>query len=255
MSQLSVYDICKKISGQHQFWKCYVLGFFKNTVIVNGREPDILVRYHEKDKWSINRELVSDLQPMGSKYPGPEPGLQPERLTWFRTPQPPPVDPPPIIPPIDLPPIDPPPVVIPPVDPPEEQEMTIKMNIERKNGLPYIVMSWFEAGVQVELVAPDSSIINRTVTGAKGTEFGPNSCEVGYTRGDGEYRVRVGEYQFVVPVYGDKRFIKLSFETTGLPIEIMTRLASKPMAREAAELMLQRLDAIAPGMFKIEVLQ
>ena len=256
MSQLAVYDICQKISGWHQFWKCYVLGTFTNSIVANNTTPDVLVRYHEKDKWAVSREFVSDLRPLGSKYPGPEPGLQQERLTWFavETSQPPPV----------LPPVDPPPVVIPPpVDPPPvtppPASPIIKMTIEQTSGTPICVGSWFEPGILVTFFDSHGGLIGKTKTGSKGSEYGQNSFEAGYvTRGDGDYILDIGEYQFIVPIAGAKRFTKLSFEHTGgLPPVILVRLVSQPMARSGAELVLVDLDQDAEtrGIFKIEVIK
>jgi hypothetical protein len=249
---LNTFAWVTKLTGYLRGKLGYILGTFPGSFIAGNPIPDVLVRYPEYyyDKFKMGtlvRERVADLQLAGGGPATQEGGLDPATLAALRE-NTPPIVTPPVTPPD--PPVDPP-----PVDPPEDKPMTIKMSIEQKAGTPVSVGDWFEAGVPVVLHNPTGVIIGKTKTGAKGSEFGPNSFEAAYNQGDGQYRITIGDNDFYYVLSGSKRNVRLHFERTDTPPPVvLVRLVSKPMGRIDAEDVLLTLDADSEtrGWFKIE---
>lgn len=252
---LAKYDAVTKISGPLRGANGYLLGEFSSSVAY-GRPPDWLVCWKKTldnvQYRFLCRELVMDLRPIGGGQVDVD--WKPDILFALVETSPPPVIVPPVEPPIE-PPVEPP--IEPPVEPPQ---ISIKMTITVATGTPITVLDWFEPNIPVEYRGPAGDSIGRTKTGAKGSEFGANSAEAGYnTRGDGNYILDVGDHQFIVPVSGSARFIRLHFERTSTPpADPQVKLASIPMSRTRAEAVLPEaqhaaLDKLGlDGLFRIE---
>lgn len=243
------YDPVTKIGGDIAEAVGYILGRFNGSVAA-GHEPDWLVywykRLDDRDYHWLNRELAIDLDERGK----PVIDWRPDYL-YILDPAhqaPPPVVTPPVDPP---PPVEPPPVILPPAP-------DITMTISRKPGPRKLVMDWFEDNVAVILQFPGGYTLPPVLTGSKGNQYGPHSCEPSYDLPfDGSYLLFVGKEKFSIPVIGlGEVWLHFERKPAADPLVI---LATGALGRARGEAVLATanhlaLDALGvDGLFRIEV--
>ena len=119
-----------------------------------------------------------------------------------------------------------------------------------KDTLPLMVGNWPTNGGKGRVVSPKGKVVNFT-TGDKAGDYGPGGWSGEYCREAGVHKVTIDDASADIETDG-KTFIRLTYERT--TTEELVKLVSKPMGRGAAELMLQRLEAVAPGTFQIEAM-
>lgn len=160
------------------------------------------------------------------------------------TPPPAPGGPPPVIIP-DPPPVDPPPVT-PPVTP-----TTYKIKaITHTKDFPTIVFFGMAVGLSGKLVSPDGKRAQSFVTGGK-PEFGAGGTEAGAGVAVGDYTLIIGGDSFTIPMAGQWTKIEFELNTDPSPIK-NTILESVLMSRDAAVALLQKLNQLYDGIFRIE---
>lgn len=244
---LHPYDPVTKISGDLAAAVGYILGRF-NSSVAAGHDPDWLVYWYKQldggDHHWLCRERTTDLMEGGDVVISWRPDylyiLDPAHQEA----------PPPVI----IPPVQPPPVTPPPVTPPQPPATGINMTITRAGGMRIIFLDWFEDGVEVTLIAPDGRIVNKTKTGAKGSEYGLHSCEAGFAAVDGSYLLQIGSEKFSLPVNGSGA-IKLHFErTVAPPEEEMVQLVSVPLVEPRAGTVLVTANHLALDRLGIDSL-